>query len=72
MSFIETNVKKNLDKFSGDISLLDKHIENEVENYSSIFEDALKVINKNNGFQPISTSYPADNAATPHNDKYTL
>jgi hypothetical protein len=72
LAFVKGNVEKNLDKFNGDISLLNKHIESEVENYSTIFEEAIKSINQN-GFQPLSAGSPAaHNAVIPNNDKYTL
>jgi len=70
LSFIENNVKKNLDKFNGDISLLNKYVETQVDDYSTVFEDAVKALNES-GFQPISTGSPA-NAAPPQIDNYTL
>ena len=41
---LENNLKNNLDKFNGDISLLNKYIETEVETFSNVFEDAVKAL----------------------------
>lgn len=65
LSFIESSVKKNLDKFIGDVNLLNKYVESEVDTYSAVFEEAVKALNDNSpstlGIPALNTAHPQDN-----------
>jgi hypothetical protein len=58
---VENNVKKNLDKFNGDVSLLNKYVDEQVETFSTVFEEAVKTLNDTASTttgNPISMAHP--------------